>query len=82
MIRSDYPVAIFEPGAVIDLTSNETGEVTWLAYREPLFTQYFDLFLHIQASDLVAQDHSPRIVDISEVVMLEPMGCRGCRKRV
>lgn len=74
--------AILEPGAVIDLTSNETGEIIWLAYREPLFTQYLDLLRNIQPSDLVAQDHSPRIVDISEVVLLEAMGGRGCCKRV
>jgi serine/threonine protein kinase len=74
--------AIFEPGAVIDLTSNETGEIIWSAYREPLFTQYLDLLRHIKPSDLMAQDHAPRIVDISEVDLLENMGGRGCCKRV
>ncbi|KAH9204981.1 hypothetical protein DL95DRAFT_439266 [Leptodontidium sp. 2 PMI_412] len=74
--------AILEPGAVIDLTSDETGEIIWLAYREPLFTQYLDLLRNIQPSDLVARDHSPRIVHISEVVLLEAMGGRGCCKRV
>lgn len=39
--------AILEPGTVIDLTSNETGEIIWLAYREPLFTQYLDLLRNI-----------------------------------
>jgi len=67
---------------VIDLTSNETGEIIWLAYREPLFTHYLDLLRNIQPSDLVAQDHSPRVVDISEAVLLEAMGGRGCCKRV
>ncbi|KAF7867352.1 hypothetical protein EAF04_005435 [Stromatinia cepivora] len=74
--------AILEPGTVIDLTSNETGEIIWLAYREPLFNQYLDLLRNIKPSDLVAQYHSPRIIDISEVVLLEAMGGRGCCKRV
>jgi len=73
---------VFEPGVVIDLTSNEAGEIIWLAYREPLFTQYLNLLRNIQPSDLVAKDHSPSIVDISEVVLLEAMGGRGCCKRV
>jgi len=74
--------AIFESGTVIDLTSNDTGEVIWLAYWEPLFIRYLDLLRNIQPSDLVGRDHSPRIVDISEVIMLEAMGGRGCCKRV
>jgi len=82
-IATVWPSCITEPAiAVIDLTSNETGEIIWLAYREPLFTHYLDLLRNIQPSDLVAQDHSPRVVDISEAVLLEAMGGRGCCKRV
>ena len=86
-IATVWPSCITEPaildlGAVIDLTSNENIEIIWLAYREPLFTRYLDLLRNIQPSDLVAQDHSPRVVDISEVVLLEAMGGRGCCKRV
>ena len=39
--------AILDPDTVIDLTSNETGEITWLVYREHLFTRYLDLLRNI-----------------------------------
>ncbi|CAF9904907.1 MAG: hypothetical protein GOMPHAMPRED_002983 [Gomphillus americanus] len=74
--------AILEAGTVIDLTTYKAGEIVGLAYREPLFTQYIDLLRNIRWSDLVTQNHIPRIVDISEVVFLEAMGGRGCCKRV
>lgn len=77
---TDEPAAN-EPGAVIDLASNESGEPIGLAYREPLFTQYLDLLRNIQPDDLVARNNSIRTVDISDVTVLEAMGGRCCCKR-
>lgn len=73
---------VLDPGIVIDLISKDAGEITWLAYREPLFDQCLDLLRTIQSGDLIPQDHSPPIIDISEVVLLEVMGGRGCCNRV
>ncbi|KAI1635623.1 kinase-like domain-containing protein [Biscogniauxia mediterranea] len=74
--------AVFEPGTVIDLNSGKAEDITWRAYREALFDQYFDLLRNIKPSDLIARDCYPRTIDISEVVMLEALGGRGCCKRV
>lgn len=70
------------PGIVVDILPGETQEIIWRTYREPLFDQYLALLLDIHPSDLVAEGHSPRILDISEVVLLEALGGRGCSKRV
>ncbi|KAL7901861.1 kinase-like domain-containing protein [Trichoderma sp. SZMC 28014] len=74
--------AIVDPGIVVDIIPGETQEIVWRAYQEPLFDQYLTLLRDIQPSDLVAQGHSPRILDISEIVLLEALGGRGCSKRV
>ncbi len=73
---------IFEPDTVIDVNSDETGGIKWLAYREPLYARYLELLRHIHPSDLVPKDFTPHVVDISEIIVLEPMGGRGCCKRV
>ncbi|UKZ63364.1 uncharacterized protein TrAtP1_004595 [Trichoderma atroviride] len=74
--------AIVDPGVVVDIIPGETQEIVWRAYQEPLFKQYLALLRDIEPSDLVAQGHSPRILDISEIVLLEALGGRGCSKRV
>ncbi|KAL6829611.1 kinase-like domain-containing protein [Trichoderma sp. SZMC 28015] len=74
--------AIANPAIVIDILPGETQEIVARAYREPLFDQYLALLHYIQPSDLVSQDHSLRILDISEVALLEALGGRGCSKRV
>ncbi|KAL5095238.1 hypothetical protein Trisim1_000017 [Trichoderma cf. simile WF8] len=74
--------AIANPGIVVDILPGEAKEIVGRAYQEPLFDQYLALLRDIQPSDLVAEDHSPRILDISEVILLEALGGRGCSKRV
>ncbi|KAK4059805.1 hypothetical protein Trihar35433_10621 [Trichoderma harzianum] len=74
--------AIANPGIVIDILPGETQEIIWRTYQEPLFNQYLALLRDIQPSDLVSQGHSPRILDITEVALLEVLGGRGCSKRV
>ncbi|EHK41168.1 hypothetical protein TRIATDRAFT_78127 [Trichoderma atroviride IMI 206040] len=74
--------AIVDPGVVVDIIPGETQEIVWRAYQEQLFKQYLALLRDIEPSDLVAQGHSPRILDISEIVLLEALGGRGCSKRV
>ncbi|KAL7937968.1 kinase-like domain-containing protein [Trichoderma chlorosporum] len=73
--------AILDPGIVVDIVPGETQEIVWRAYREPLFDQYLALLGEIQPSDLVAQGDPPRVLDISEVALLEVLGGRGCCKR-
>ncbi|KAM0426464.1 hypothetical protein ACHAPT_008155 [Fusarium lateritium] len=72
---------VFEPGTVVDPTANDTGDITWRAYREPLFDQYLDLLRNIQRSDLVPDSSSAPTIDISKIDLLEAMGGRGCSKR-
>lgn len=74
--------AALEPGAVVDLASDDTGRITWRVYQDPLFQQYLDLMKSIQPSDLSPQGQPLPILDISEVVMLQAMGGRGCCKQV
>ncbi|KAL7921610.1 kinase-like domain-containing protein [Trichoderma austrokoningii] len=74
--------AIVDPGVVVDIIPGEAQEIVWRAYQEPLFDQYLALLRDIQPSDLVAQGHSPHILDVSEIVLLEAMGGRGCSKLV
>ncbi|QYS96994.1 Protein kinase domain-containing protein [Trichoderma simmonsii] len=74
--------AIANPGIVVDILPGETQEIIWRAYQEPLFDQYLALLRDIQPSNLVAEGHFSRILDISEIVLLEALGGRGCSKRV
>ncbi|KAM0446784.1 hypothetical protein ACHAPV_003748 [Trichoderma viride] len=76
--------AVVDPGIVVDIIPGEfeTQEIVWRAYQEPLFDQYLTLLRDIQPSDLAAPGHSPRILDISEITLLEALGGRGCSKRV
>lgn len=76
--------AVVDPGVVVDIIpgESETQEIVWRAYQEPLFDQYLALLRDIQPSDLAAPGHSPRILDISEITLLEALGGRGCSKRV
>ncbi|KAL7797922.1 kinase-like domain-containing protein [Trichoderma afarasin] len=70
------------PSIVVDILPGETQKIVWRAYQEPLFDQYLALLRDIQPSDLVSQGYSLRILDISEVALLEALGGRGCSKRV
>ncbi|KAL6701710.1 hypothetical protein J3F84DRAFT_355556 [Trichoderma pleuroticola] len=75
--------AVGDPGTVVDIFPGETQEIAWRAYQEPLFDQYLALLRDTQPSDLVAEGYSPRILDISEAALLQPMdGGRGCSKLV
>ncbi|KAL6837439.1 kinase-like domain-containing protein [Trichoderma camerunense] len=70
------------PSIVVDILPGETQKIVWRTYQEPLFDQYLALLRDIQPSDLVSQGYSLRILDISEIVLLEALGGRGCSKRV
>ncbi|PTB46267.1 hypothetical protein M441DRAFT_85377 [Trichoderma asperellum CBS 433.97] len=74
--------AIVDPIIVVDIIPGETPEIVWRAYQESLFDQYLTLLHDIQPNDLVAQGHSSRIIDISEIDLLEVLGGRGYFKRL
>lgn len=74
--------AIVDPIIVVDIIPGETQEIVWRAYQESLFDQYLTLLRDIQPRDLVAQGHFSRIINISEIDLLEVLGGRGYSKRL
>ncbi|CAK7197882.1 hypothetical protein SEUCBS139899_000532 [Sporothrix eucalyptigena] len=73
-----------EPGTLIDLSSDDNGEITWRAFFEPLFDRYIDLLRHITADDLMprGRTNAVPIVDVSELTILSSLGGKGCSMKV
>lgn len=71
--------AILEPGAIVDVASNDAGEVNWRVYQDPLFQQYLNLLKDIQPSDISPHGQSLLVHDISEIAMLQASAAAGKR---
>jgi hypothetical protein len=66
----------FKPGVIVDINTNDAGDVTWKSAQDPLFEQYLDLLHDVQPSDLAPEGQIPSVVDISEVVILDKISGR------
>ncbi|KAH6669688.1 hypothetical protein F5X68DRAFT_249113 [Plectosphaerella plurivora] len=69
-----------KPGVIVDLDTNDAGDITWTAAEDPLFEKYLEFMSGIKSSDLSSEGDSAPVRDISEVIMLEAMTGRGAAK--